>query len=168
MVNIFDYTDYKAFIKATEEERASLQRGFRSRLAETLECQNAYISQILNTHANFSLEQALKVTTFLQLKENETRYFMLLVDQARAATPALPLRGANAVDSYDHPEPFDASVDEPTDEYLEGFAFWAMPYLDARSWRHYLPRLIEYALAHPGDPHMVVEATVRSLLSDPA
>ena len=80
-----------------------------------------------------------------------------------AATPALTLRGANAVDSYDHPEPFDASADEPTDEYLEGFAFWAMPYLDARSWRHYLPRLIEYALAHPGDPHMVVEATVRSL-----
>jgi hypothetical protein len=38
-----------------------------------------------------------------------------------------------------------------------------MPYLDARSWRHYLPRLIEYAVAHPDDPSMVVEATVRSL-----
>ena len=36
-----------------------------------------------------------------------------------AATPALTLRGANAVDSYDHPEPFDASVDEHTDGYLE-------------------------------------------------
>jgi hypothetical protein len=80
-----------------------------------------------------------------------------------AATPALTLRGANAVDSYDHPEPFDASEDEETDEYLEGFAFWAMPYLDARSWRHYLPRLIEYAFEHPQDPRMVVEATVRSL-----
>lgn len=77
--------------------------------------------------------------------------------------PALSLRGANAVDSYDHPEPFDAALDEPTDEYLERFAFWAMLYLDARSWRHYLPRLIEYALAHPHDPAMVVEATVRSL-----
>jgi hypothetical protein len=38
-----------------------------------------------------------------------------------------------------------------------------MPYLDARSWRHYLPRLIEYALAHPADPRMVTEALVRSL-----
>lgn len=89
MVKIFDYTDYKAYIKATEEERASLQRGFRSRLAEALECQNAYISQILNTHANFSLEQALKITTFLQLNEKETRYFVLLVEHSRAATPAL-------------------------------------------------------------------------------
>lgn len=80
-----------------------------------------------------------------------------------AEPPALSLRGANAVDSYDNPEPFDSTVDEPTDEYLERFTFWAMPYLDARSWRHYLPRLIAYALAHPDDPAMVVEATVRSL-----
>ena len=80
-----------------------------------------------------------------------------------AHVPALSLRGANAVDSYDDPEPFDPALDEPTDEYLERFAFWAMPYLDARSWRHYLPRLIEYALAHPDDRAMVVEATVRSL-----
>jgi hypothetical protein len=80
-----------------------------------------------------------------------------------AQPPALTLRGANAVDSYERPEPFDAALDEPTDEYLEGHAFWAMPYLDAGSWRHYLPRLIEYALTHPNDPAMVVEATVRSL-----
>ena len=80
-----------------------------------------------------------------------------------AEHPALTLRGANAVDGYDEPEPFDPSLDEPTDEYLERFTFWAMPYLDARSWRHYLSRLIEYALAHPDDPAMVVEATVRSL-----
>jgi hypothetical protein len=80
-----------------------------------------------------------------------------------AQPPALTLRGANAVDSYDRPEPFDPTLDEPTDEYLERLAFWAMPYLDARSWRHYLPRLIEYAFAHPDDPAMVVEATVRSL-----
>ena len=93
-----------------------------------------------------------------------------LVRKARAefrddadATPALSLRGANAVDSYELPEPFDVQQDEPTDAYLEGFGFWAIPYLDSRSWRHYLPRLIEYAVAHPDDPHMVIEATVRSL-----
>lgn len=80
-----------------------------------------------------------------------------------AQPPALTLRGANAVDSYERPEPFDAALDEPTDEYVERLSFWAMPYLDARSWRHYLPRLIEYAFAHPEDPAMVVESTVRSL-----
>jgi hypothetical protein len=79
------------------------------------------------------------------------------------ASPPLTLRGANAVDSYDQPVPFDPTEDEPTDEYLEHFAFWGLGYLDARSWRHYLPRLIDYALKRPDDPAMVTEALVRSL-----
>lgn len=89
MVKVFEYTDYKLFLASIEEERASFQRGFRSRLAEVLGCQNAYISQILNTHANFSLEQAIKIAEFLQLNEFETRYFMLIVELARAGTSAL-------------------------------------------------------------------------------
>src|SRR5258705_3209792 len=77
--------------------------------------------------------------------------------------PPLTLRGANAVDSYDLPMPFDPAEDEPTDDYLEGFAFWGLGYLDACSWRHYLPRLIDYAFRRPDDPAMVTEALVRSL-----
>ena len=77
--------------------------------------------------------------------------------------PPLTLRGGNAVDGYTQPVPFDPAEDEPTDAYLEGFAFWGLGYLDARSWRHYLPRLIDYAFRHPNDPAMVVEALVRSL-----
>src|SRR5262249_42371857 len=41
--------------------------------------------------------------------------------------------------------------------------FWALGYLDARSWRHYLPRLISYAFRRPDDPAMAVEALIRSL-----
>jgi len=86
------------------------------------------------------------------------------VFQADAAEPPpLTLRGANAVDSYDRPMAFDPAEDEPTDAYLEGFAFWGVGYLDARSWRHYLPRLIDYALRRRDDPAMVTEALVRSL-----
>jgi hypothetical protein len=77
--------------------------------------------------------------------------------------PPLTLRGANDVDGYRYPEPFDALQDEPTDAYLEQFAYWGVIYLDAQSWRHYLPRLIEYAWHHPDDPAMVIEALVRSL-----
>lgn len=80
-----------------------------------------------------------------------------------AVPPPLTLRGANAVDSYSLAMPFDPTEDNPTDEYLEGFAFWGVVYLDARSWRHYLPRLIDYAFRHPDDPAMVTEALVRSL-----
>jgi len=77
--------------------------------------------------------------------------------------PPLTLRGGNAVDSYDQPRPFDPVQDEPTDAYFEGFAFWGLGYLDACSWRHYLPRLIDYALRHPNDAAMVGEALMRSL-----
>lgn len=77
--------------------------------------------------------------------------------------PPLTLRGGNAVDSYDDAEPFDPVRDEPTDAYIEGFAFWGLGYLDAQSWRHYLPRLISYALRHLDDPAMAVEALIRSL-----
>ncbi len=80
-----------------------------------------------------------------------------------AAPPPLTLRGANAVDSYNQPMPFNPAEDESTDAYFEGFAFWGLGYLDARSWRHYLPRLIDYAFRRPNDPAMVTEALVRSL-----
>lgn len=80
-----------------------------------------------------------------------------------AVPPPLTLRGGNAVDGYERPEPFDPAPDQPTDAYLEGFAFWGLGYLDAQSWRHYLPRLIEYALGRPDDPAMVAEALIRSL-----
>ena len=77
--------------------------------------------------------------------------------------PPLSLRGGNSVDSYDDAEPFDLARDEPTDAYIEGFAFWGLGYLDAQSWRHYLPRLMSYAFRHPTDPSMAVEALIRSL-----
>jgi hypothetical protein len=80
-----------------------------------------------------------------------------------AVPPPLTLRGGNAVDSYSRAEHFDETLDQPTDAYLEGFAFWGLGYLDAQSWRHYLPRLIDYSLRRPDDPAMVAEALVRSL-----
>ena len=79
------------------------------------------------------------------------------------ALPPLSLRGGNAVDGYDEAEPFDAAQDQPSDAYIEGYAFWGLGYLDAQSWRHYLPRLIDYALRRPDDPAMAVEALIRSL-----
>jgi len=36
-------------------------------------------------------------------------------------------------------------------------------YLDAQSWRHYLPRLIDYAFRRPDDPAIAVEALLGSL-----
>jgi hypothetical protein len=63
-----------------------------------------------------------------------------------AIVPPITLRGGDALDSYDSPPPYDAAIDELTDAYLERYAFHALPFLDPPSWRHYLPRFIDYAL----------------------
>ena len=62
------------------------------------------------------------------------------------SVPPITLRGGEALDSYDEPPPYDAAVDAPTVEYLEAYAFNGLNFLDPPSWRHYLPRLIEYAI----------------------
>jgi uncharacterized protein DUF6714 len=90
------------------------------------------------------------------------RAFEAFRDDA-GALPALTLRGANEVDGYARPQPYDRVLDEPTDEYIGSYAYWGLIYLDAQSWRHYLPRLIDYAVRHPDDERMVAEALVRSL-----
>lgn len=64
------------------------------------------------------------------------------------AVPPMTLRAGDAVDAYADPPPYDPAVDEPTDAYLEKYAFSGLPYLDGASWRHYLPRLIDYAFHH--------------------
>lgn len=96
-----------------------------------------------------------------------------LIRQAYAAfrtdverTPPITLRGGDALDSYDEPPPYDPEVDDATDAYLETYAFNGAVFLDPPSWRHYLPRLIDYALRNiasnaPGT--MAVDALFWSL-----
>jgi hypothetical protein len=64
----------------------------------------------------------------------------------------MTLRGGNAVDSYESAPPYDATLDQPTDAYLAAHTYWGLGYLDAASWRHYLPRLIDYTFRHIADP----------------
>ena len=62
--------------------------------------------------------------------------------------PPMTLRAGDAVDSYDLPPPYDEELDQPTDDYLQQYAYFALPHLDALSWRYYLPFLIDYGLRH--------------------
>jgi len=81
-----------------------------------------------------------------------------------AAVPATTLRGGDALDAYAEPPAHDATIDASTDAYLETWAFGGLAHLDAASWRHYLPRLIAYALHHLDNPGaMVTEALLWSL-----
>jgi len=50
--------------------------------------------------------------------------------------PPMTLRSGNEVDNYNDILPFDALLDEPTDEYLESY-YGGINYLDTDSWKHY-------------------------------
>ena len=63
-------------------------------------------------------------------------------------TPIISLRGGNAIDRYSAPPPYDSELDALTDDYLAAYTFWGLGYLDAPSWRHYLPHLIAYTFRH--------------------
>lgn len=84
--NIFEFHDYKEFLG----EQAKLSgRGFKKALAGAAQCQTTYISQILGGKPHLSLEQAQAALSFLGLTREEGYYFLLLVEKARAGTPAL-------------------------------------------------------------------------------
>lgn len=100
MVNVFDFKSYKKFLEAFEESRKSFERGFRSKLAKYIGCQSAYISQVLNGHAHFSLEQTLLIADFLKLQEQEKKYLLLLVEYERAGTEALKKFFESELSSY--------------------------------------------------------------------
>jgi hypothetical protein len=86
-----------------------------------------------------------------------------LVERAYAAfradaerPPPVTLRGGDAIDSYSSPPPYDSALDAPSDAYLERYAYWALTFLDAASWRHYLPALIDHTLRHLDRPTTMV------------
>lgn len=89
MDTIFDYADYKVYLKDVISRKRNNGRGMRSALSKAACCQGAYVSRVLNENAHFSLEQAEKISAFLGHTEEEADFFILLVQRARSGTAAL-------------------------------------------------------------------------------
>lgn len=87
--SIYEFRDYKAYLRFLESHRPQGSRGFRAELSRTVGCQTAYTSQVLNGSANFSLEQAQVLNEWLAHDKNESRYFLFAIDYARAGTALL-------------------------------------------------------------------------------
>lgn len=82
---IFTYKNYKHFLKTILDEK----RGSRKELALHLNCQSGYISQVLQDLSEFSLEQGIKICSFLNLTEEESHFFMLLLQKEKAGNNEL-------------------------------------------------------------------------------
>ena len=81
--------DYKVYIKHFEKALPKSGRGFRARISRKINCQSAYVSQVLKGSNHFSLEQAEALNSLLGHQDLEAKYFLFLVEWARAGTPSL-------------------------------------------------------------------------------
>lgn len=79
-----------------------------------------------------------------------------------ATPPAMSLRGASETDIGRSPPPFDPELDEPSVAYLERHAY-DLSFLDAESWRNYLPRLLALAVTQATSPSNAVDGLLSSL-----
>lgn len=88
-MDIYEFSDYRNFLKAHMRKLPMQGHGVKASMAQLLGCQSTYISRVFTGKANFSLEQAEKLTDFLGLAEGEAHYFLLLVQKQRAGTARL-------------------------------------------------------------------------------
>ena len=89
MKSIFNYTDYKVYLKEWIATPPRRPHGERTRLAQSLGCQSAYMSQVLGGNAHLSLEQAERCTQYIGLPPLEADYFIQLVSENRAGSVSL-------------------------------------------------------------------------------
>ncbi len=81
---IFEYTSYKAFLKT--QARA---RGRKTALSEAMGIQATYLSHVLHGKAHLSLEQGEALNRFLHHTDDESHYFLLLLQKDKAGTKTL-------------------------------------------------------------------------------
>lgn len=86
---IFDFEDYKSFLKAWIASQPHKGHGSKAKIARAVNCQTAYISQVVLSSSHLSLEQSERLAGFFQLSEEETEFFFLLVQKDRAGSETL-------------------------------------------------------------------------------
>lgn len=82
MSSVFQFRDYRKFL--LEEMKTRDLKGGVSRLAEAAECQRSHISRVLAGQLQFTMDQAYRISKFLHLDENESDYFLKLVEWDRS------------------------------------------------------------------------------------
>ena len=89
ITSIYEFVDYKKFVREWLSNQPLKGRGFFTVLADRLGTSNAAISQIFKDDRHLSPENAVELCELLSLTEEETYYFLQLVDYARAGSSKL-------------------------------------------------------------------------------
>lgn len=88
-MSIFEYNEYKGFLKEWIEAQPKNGRGLIRRMADHLRISPTMMSHILSGDKHFSMETANDLTSFIGMDESEAEYFLLLVSHAKAGSFSL-------------------------------------------------------------------------------
>jgi len=91
-MNIYNYDKYRKFLQDWIYSQPKNGHGTLKSWAESMGVHSTLLSQILNGKKDFSLEQADKLTEILNLTEQESEYFLLMVLHEKSGSQNLKRR----------------------------------------------------------------------------
>jgi len=86
-MKIFEFTDYKHFVRKKLREAGNKGYGQYTRIAKHLNIHTSMVSQVFNGSKHLTFEQACRACSFFGFTELETDFFIALVQLERAGTP---------------------------------------------------------------------------------
>lgn len=89
MVSVFEYLDYRKYLAAWLAAQPNSGRGLKARIAEHIASHPPHVSNVMNGSAHLSLEQAEALSRFIGHSIEESHFFLLIFQQARAGTENL-------------------------------------------------------------------------------
>lgn len=88
-VNVFEFSDYRNFIRTWIDEAKLAKKSSLSKLAEVAQVHSTFLSHVLSGTKDLSLEQAALIGEHLEFTGIEQDYFFTLIQLDRAGNPVL-------------------------------------------------------------------------------
>lgn len=82
-INIFQNNNYKSIMRLCL--RGKNRRGALSRAAEEMNCQRSYLSRVMNSKMDLTMDQAFVLCRHLKFTPDEREYFICLLEHDRAS-----------------------------------------------------------------------------------
>ncbi len=83
---IYDFDDYRKFLQHWLQAKG--KHGILGKWAKAMNISSTLVSFVMSGKKDFTLEQASDLSDYLNLNEQESEYFLLLLEIARAGTEA--------------------------------------------------------------------------------
>ena len=100
-MDIFLFDDYKTYLKKRVDSEKD-NWGLWAKLAKAANCQATYLSSAIKGKVHLTAEHILGISQFWKLSENETDYFLFLLEYNKAGTKELKNYFKNKIQKIKH------------------------------------------------------------------